>query len=178
MANPLQTTPPIAPLQTQQQDTAPQAAPSQGAQGAGAPQPAGPPPPPSHDQTVAALRHFHAIREELEVLRKNPNLGRADIKSAIIDGATKLVATRIITPGQAVMQLGQVPENPLDQRKWIEQQLASAIQAADMIVDHHRTVGPGSQDFATEFAASQSSPDKHLETMSGVMGHYSGRRHG
>lgn len=174
MANPLQSpTPPAAPLQDQQQQTSPQGTPG-GAQ----PQIAAPPPPPSHEQTVAALRHFHAIKDELDVLWKNPNLGKSDIKSAIIDGATKLVATRIITPAQAVMQLGQVPDKPIDQRKWIQQQLATTMQAANMILDHHRESGPGTQHFATEMAAEQSNPDKHIETMSGVMDHYTKKHHG
>lgn len=173
MANPLQSsTPPDAPLQGQQQTAAP------GDPTGPQPQAAAPPPPPSHEQTVAALRHFHAIKDELDVLWKNPNLGKSDIKSAIIDGATKLVATRIITPAQAVMQLGQVPDKPIDQRKWIQQQLATTMQAANMVLDHHRSAGPGSQHFATEMAAAQSDPDKHLETMGGVMDHYSGKRNG
>src|SRR5215831_3502267 len=45
-----------------------------------------PVPTPTHGQTVAALRHFHAIQAELEALLKNPALGKSSLKSQIIDG--------------------------------------------------------------------------------------------
>src|SRR6185312_10275426 len=80
-----------------------------------------PPPAPTHGQAVATLRHTHAILDQLQVLLKNPDLGRADLRSQIIDGMTKLVSERIMAPDVAVAQLAKVPDKPLDQRKWAEQ---------------------------------------------------------
>jgi hypothetical protein len=51
----------------------------------------------THGQTVASLRHFAAIERETTKLLKSPECGRADMKSAIIDGMTNLVARRITT---------------------------------------------------------------------------------
>ena len=90
-------------------------------------QPAPNSPAPDHQQTVAALRHFDAIMDELKVLKKNPDLGRASIKSAITDGVIKLVSARMLSPAEAVQQLSAVPEDPLQQRKWVEQMWQQTI---------------------------------------------------
>lgn len=169
MANPLQSgMPPDAPL------------PNAGPQG-GQPQPSplasqGPAqqrPAPSHEQTVCALRHFAAIQTELETLLRNPGLGKSDIKSAIIDGTTKLVQDRIITPAQAVAQLGTVPEKPIDQRKWLQQHYLMAKQAENQVLDDHTSGNPGTLEWAQEAPRSQSDiGDRHMSIMGDVMGHY------
>lgn len=133
-----------------------------------------PPPELSHEEAVAALRHFHAIQSELEGLLKNPQIGKADIKSSIIDGTTKLVSERIMTPAVAVAQLSTVPDNPREQRAWVMQHYQQTMAAQAAVLDHHRASGPGTQDWTTE-SQMQGNPDKHIETMAGVMQKYKGR---
>lgn len=124
-------------------------------------------PAPTHAQTVAALRHFHALNAELEALAADPDLGKADIKSKVIDGATKLVGMRIMTPSQAVMQLGEFPVQPFQQRAWVLQHLQQNKTAQDAVLDHHRTAHAGIENMP------QGSPDDHLNDMAGMMqSHY------
>ena len=182
MANPLQlgSGSPEAPLDDGDAHSQPQL------MGSPMPAPGGPaaplqaaaaqPPAPSHDQTVAALRHFHAVEAELQSLAKNPELGKSDIKSAIIDGTTKLVAARILTPAEAVMQLGEVPERPFDQKNWVQQHLMKAMQAQNMVLDHHRAANVRMGDWRTDTAPATPSADGHTDAMKGVMEHYQGRQ--
>jgi hypothetical protein len=153
---------------------APQQAPGQGAAAAGPPQS---PPAPSHQQTVAALRHFTAIGGELEKALKDPDVGKADIKSKVIDGVTRLVARGIMPAADAVKTLSTFPARPFDQRKWLQTHLQQTQQAEMAVLEHHRAGNPGSGDFATESAMHNSgSPDDHLGTMAGMMSaHYAGR---
>lgn len=130
-------------------------------------------PAPSHVQTVAALHHFHAITSELEGLLKNPDLGRSSVKSAIIDGATKLVAERIISPADAVQQLGTVPDEPVQQKKWLQQQWLSANQAQNAILAHRQMAVQNGTAPPDDPNASYK-PDDHMSTMQGVMSHYKG----
>jgi hypothetical protein len=130
-----------------------------------------PPPAPSHQQTVAALRHFGAIQNEVGNLLRNPNLGKTDIKSQIIDGVTKLVSEQIISPAQAVIQLAGVPTDPIEQRKWLQQQMNIAMHASQTVLDDHRAGVPGTHDMVAE-AAHTYDPDQHMTTMAGLMGHY------
>lgn len=145
----------------------------QGAPQQGAPQQA--PPAPTHAQTVAALRHFDAIKGELKTLLNNPSLGKSDVKSQVIDGVTKLVSERIISPAQAVIQLSQVPTDPLQQRKWITQQMQQAVQAEHSIVDQHRNTNLGSGDWSTEAQQHDTNPDNHMQDIEALGAQY-GRR--
>lgn len=125
--------------------------------------------PPSHEQTVAALRHFDAIRDELNILLKNPSLGRSSIKQQIIDGCSSLVGKRILSPAEAVMQLAKVPDNPLEQRKMLQQQMAQTVQAEHSIIAQHATGFAGHGPMPTP------SDDDHMGVMSGLHAQLGGK---
>lgn len=131
-----------------------------------------PPPPPTHQQTVAALRHFDAIEQELTTLLKDPDLGKADMKSKIIDGTTSLVAKRIVSPAQAVMQLGSVPDRPFDQKQWLLTHYQQTVQAGAAVLAHH---GAGVATGMTPIDTTAPNPDDHQTAMAGVMSNYSGK---
>jgi hypothetical protein len=132
-------------------------------------------PAPTHAQTVAALRHFGAIKDELTTLMKDPALGKSSIKSAIIDGTTKLVAERIISPAQAVQQLGKVPDDPIMQRKWVTTMLQQTMQAANTVLDHHAAGQDGPVDFAQDHSTQQGyNPDDHMAHMGALAAQYGG----
>jgi len=163
---------PDAAMQSAGALAAQQMAPSSRAPAAGSSAPPAPPTP-THGQTVAALRHFDAIQTELAILLKDPAIGKSNLRSKIIDGVTKLVSDRIMTPGSAVAQLASVPDEPFQQRKWLEMHLLQSMVAKMKILsDHGKAFGgtPESQIDKT------SSPDDHLADMQGVMGHYGGAR--
>jgi len=133
--------------------------------------PPAPPPAPSHQQTVAALRHFAALERELTTLLKDPDLGKSDLKSKIIDGTTGLVAQGYLTPAAAVTELGTVPERPFDQKKWLEQHFVQTIAAANQVLGHHQAAFPGG-------APNEGAPDMgdHHDLMQGLASHYQGRK--
>jgi hypothetical protein len=118
---------------------------------------------------VAALRHFGAIEHELTTLLEDPDLGKSDMKSKIIDGVSSLVAERFLTPVEAVVQLGTVPERPFDQKQWLEQHLSTAVQAQVAVLAHHGAAFAGQNVDTTP-----PDPDDHLEMMAGLKAHYQG----
>lgn len=126
-------------------------------------------PAPSHQQTVAAIRHFDLIERELEGLLSDPDLGKSDMRSKIIDGATKLVAEGVLTPSAAVMQLGSVPDKPFDQKVWAQKQFAQAIAAANAVLDHHRNANLG-QDIQSQPYDSAN----HIDLINSALSHYQG----
>lgn len=140
------------------------------------PQPGQQTPAPSHGHTVAALRHFHAIVAELKTLIANPDLGKSDARSMIIDGTSKLVVERILTPANAVQQLSNVPSNPRQQRQWVMNMLQQTIAASNNVIDHHAAGHHGSLDWATESQHPEYGEDNHFQAMEGLTGHYSGSR--
>lgn len=139
-----------------------------GAPPAGAPMQVPPQmPAPTHAQTVAALRHFAAIGKQLEIALKDPDLGKADIKSKVIDGMTTLVGSRMISPGQAVSQLSTFPERPFEQKQWLMDHMNQITQARDHILGHHGVA------FAGGGPEAAPSADSHMDDVSGMMqAHY------
>lgn len=173
MPNPLQTgAPPPPPEQTGGpanglQVNAPPAAPG------AAPQ-SQLPPPPSHEQTVAALRHFDAIKGGLQELLKDPAVGRSDVKEKIIDGMTKLVAERMVSAPQAVQQLSQVPSDPIAQRKWLQTMLQNTVQAENGILDHYGAGNPYLGSIAEHMAAHKAGhKDDHMGHLKALHANYS-----
>jgi len=142
----------------------PMAQPQTASQGGPQQQPA-----PTHSQTVAALRHLSAIQSELTKLLENPNLGKADMKSAIIDGVTKLVADRIVPATAAVAKLAMVPDRPFEQKKWIEQDYVQNEQARNLVLDHHRASAVGTENYELENKLHDSDPENHMQDISAMM---------
>lgn len=166
MANALTAPPPVPNPQPQEQGSAPTQ------------QPPAQAPAPSHAQTVAAMRHFDAILGQLTSLLKNPDLGKADLKSTIIDGVTKLVGDRIIPASQAVSQLATVPTRPFEQKQWAEQNYTQTLQAQSAVLDHHRSAALGTGNYALEnkLHSGDSGPDNHMQTMQGLMQQHYGAK--
>lgn len=167
--NPLGGPPPAPRPQDMQPSPAPNAL--AGGQGAQGPQGQGGQrlPAPSHGQTVAALRHFGAIAQEMRALLSDPSVGRSNMKGKIIDAVTKLVTNRIISAPQAVEQLGTVPEPPFQQKQWLTNHYQQSVQAAGQILDHHTNAFHGVPEHAIDKSAGA---DDHMETMDSLTGHY------
>ncbi len=151
---------------------------AQGPQAAGGGPPPQQAPPLTHQQAVAALRHFDAIARELEHFLKDPDLGKVDIKDKVIEGTTKLVANRMIKPAEAVQQLGTFPADPIMQRKWVQEHFQSVVMAQNAVLDHHAASNPGTGDWAIEAEKSKSKPDTHMDDMASIMTHYKGGKRG
>lgn len=129
-------------------------------------------PAPSHQQTVAALRHFAAIGKQLEVALKDPDLGKSDMRSKLIDGMTTLVADRIIPPGQAVTQLATFPDRPFEQKTWLIQHYKQTQQARDAVLSHHAMANAGGGPESTP------SGDTHMQDLQGMMSAHYGQANG
>jgi len=124
-------------------------------------------PAPDHKQTVAALRHFEAIGKQLKMALKDPDLGRADLRSKVIDGMTSLVASRILSPGEAVQTLATFPERPYEQKIWMVDHYKQTLKARDDVLDHHKMAYAGAGPEPTP------SGDNHMQDIAAMMNaHY------
>lgn len=168
MANPLETgsTSPTPPN--------PDAGSGNPLQSGGQPQAAAPIPP-SYEQVVAAMRHTDAVKGELATLLKNPALGRSDVKSAIIDGTTKLVAERFMSPEDAVIQLSKVPSDPIAQRKWLQTMLAQTQQSENAILDHYGAGNPHVGTVADHVKRDHGKRDDHMMHLRALGANYARR---
>jgi hypothetical protein len=139
---------------------------------AGAPgQEQAPIPAPTHAETVTALRHFGAIENELTGLMKDPDLGKTDMRSKVIDGMTTLVADGIIPASDAVKQMGTFPDKPFDQRQWLNQHFMQAVQAQTAVLAHHQMGAATGQDLQSGV---EPDPDDHQSIIAGMTSRYKG----
>jgi hypothetical protein len=116
---------------------------------------------------------------EMRGLLENPDLGKADLKSALIDSTSKIVADRMMSPSVAVAELTTFPDRPYDQRKWVEQKYAQAVQAQAGVLDHHRSsaIGTGNYELENLLHDDDADPDGHMKTISGLIAaHYGAAR--
>ena len=151
------------------------AGPQAGPQSA-APQQAAPPPVPSHQQTVAALRHFDALEQEISTLLRDPDCGKSDLRSKAIDGMTKLVANGIIPPAEAVTQLGQFPDDPFEQKQALEKHLVQTVTAANIILQNHAHGAQQAAASGQPMDETPYNPDDHQSVISSLHGRYKGAR--
>lgn len=127
---------------------------------------------PNHQETVAVLRHTMRIVDELQILDKNPSLGRSDVRSQIIDGVSKLVGDRLLKAADAIPLLADVPTEPLMQRKWVQQMLKQTVDAQNNVLSHHVAGNPATLDWAQEQQHQAGPVDDHMDTLSGLTGRY------
>jgi hypothetical protein len=131
-----------------------------------------PRPAPSHEQTVAGLRHLAAVHDELVSIKNDRDLGNVDVKSKVVDGFTKLVADRIVDPGEAVAQLVDFPTKPLEQKEWVDQKLVMNLRAQSQLLDHHRASHVGTGEWAIESQTRRADPDDHRSHIGALLKHF------
>ena len=126
-------------------------------------------PAPTHQQTVAALRHFALVDRELKTLLEDPECGKSDMKSKVIDGMTTMVAEGLVQPADAVKEMANFPDHPFQQRQWLMTKDALMQQASISVLDHHAAAFAGQDVDTTPY-----DPDDHTNIISGLMSQYKG----
>jgi hypothetical protein len=139
----------------------PGAAMQQGAQG----QPA-----PNAKMTNAILRHMRIFSQAYEGLLKNDDIGKADIKGPFIEAMAKLLGGGMMSLPQTMQLMKSFPEDPLQQRQWVQQHYAQDRQAALMTVMQHAKAFP-MMDSAQPLNPRDGSYD-HQSAMAEAIGHY------
>lgn len=140
-----------------------------------------PPPAPTHQEVVAALREFHEIQRQLGPLLKNPKIGKSDMKGDVYTVGAALLGSGFMTLPEVMTELKSFPKEPIDQRRWIEQHYNNAVMAQQKVLDDHAAcTGSGCGDFATEWGnrAKLDPGMAHGDLMASIMGHYKGRKNG
>ena len=129
------------PLADQRQPQQPQG-PSQGANPLArlaGPLPGLPPPPPAPTaaQTTAAVRRFGLVQEAMRAVMSQDGYGRQNVRPAILDQASKLLSSRVLSLPEVMNEIGKVPDDPLAQKALVESIFNGARQAEASVIDHY-----------------------------------------
>ena len=95
------------------------------------------PPAPSTAQATAAVRRFGAVADAIRAVLSNPDLGRKNVRPAILDQASKLLSARVISLSECMNSIGQISDDPQSQKQQVEEIFNSARQAESSVIDHH-----------------------------------------
>lgn len=117
-------------------------------------------------QLIAGLHHLNSFKSEFAPLLQSPKLGKGNIRPAIFDKAATLIGSGIFTVPEVINGVKDLPDDPIDQKKWLETKLNNATLAEQKLVQDYIGQGPGG-DQGPEYTA-----DTHRDHMTGLMGNY------
>ncbi len=133
---------------------------------------AGLPPPmpaPSAAQTTAAVKRFTAVANAMRTVLANPDLGRRNIRPAILDQASKLMASRVLSLPEVMNAIGKVSDDPLEQKSMVVGIFNQAQQAESNVLAHHAlAVATG----RVQRGGEKYRADDHDRHMSALLAHY------
>lgn len=121
----------------------------------------------SKQQLMAGLHHLGAFQKQFSPLLKSPVLGKGNIRPKIFDAAAVLIGNGIFTVPEVINGIKDLPDDPVDQKKWLETKLLNTQQAEQKLISDYIGQGPGQDSVGPEY-----SPDSHREHMTGLMGNY------
>lgn len=117
-------------------------------------------------QLIAGLHHLNAFKTEFAPLLNNPKTGKANIRPKIFDAAATLIGANIFTVPEVINGIKDLPDDPLDQKKWLETKLMNVQQAEQKLIQDYIAQGPGQEE------GPDWSMDSHKDHMTGLMGSY------
>jgi hypothetical protein len=94
-------------------------------------------PVPDRAQTTAAVKRFSAIQAALREVMQEKEFGKANVRPAVLDAGSKLLGAKILSLPELMNELGALPEQPLEQKAYIERLYNQAQEAEAHVLDAH-----------------------------------------
>ena len=118
-------------------------------------------------QLIAGLHHLSSFTKQFSPIMKNPDLGQKNIRPKIFDASATLIGQGIFSVPEVMNGIKDLPDDPLGQKKWLEQKLAGVMMAEKKLVSDYIAQGPGAEPQGPDW-----SEDNHKEHMGGLMSNY------
>jgi len=121
-------------------------------------------------QVIAGLHHLNAFTKQFAPLLSNPATGKTNIRPKIFDASATLIGAGIFTVPEVINGIKDLPDDPVEQKKWLEMKLANTAMAEKKLISDYIAQGPGPEQDGQPW-----STDNHKEHMTGLMGNYRAR---
>ncbi len=89
---------------------------------------------PDAEHIKSALVHMTEFQRKWRQILETENIGKTDIKGPFIEAVSQLMGDQFITLPQALSLMKSFPEDPLQQRQFVEQHLQKDEQATMMLL--------------------------------------------
>jgi hypothetical protein len=134
-----------------------------------APPPVPPTPRPTHGQAVAGYHRLQETKRLMGKILQDPKTGHSNIRPLVLDAGAKLISDRLQSLAEFMSGISNFPpaEDPLGQKKWVQQLFAASSMAQRSLLQHHRAANAPDGTLGASWAA-----DDHSNHMSALMAHY------
>lgn len=133
----------------------------------GQPQPM---PTPNKAQTVAAVKRLSAVQAALREVLDDKNIGKANVRPVLLDQASKLIGSRLMSLPETMQILQTFPEDPIEQKEWTAKAYNQAERAEAFLLDAHGSaIAAGKLPPDGGQAYDPVNHDKHFQEM---LGHF------
>ena len=96
----------------------------------------------------------------------DPNLGKKNIRPKILDAAADLLASKTLSLTEIMGKMASLPDDPIQQKKFVENMLNTLTQAQTMVLEHHKNAPPEPE------GQGEWSKDTHGTHLDALMQHY------
>ena len=120
----------------------------------------------SKPQLIAGLHHLSSFANAMQPVLRSPDLGKSNIRPKLFDALAHLIGSQIFTVPEVMNGIKDLPNDPIQQKKWLEQKMMQVAQAEQKIVSDYVAQGPGAEN-PVEWTQ-----DTHRDHMTGLMGNY------
>jgi hypothetical protein len=128
------------------------------------------PPAPTKAQTTAAVQRFSAIQAAMRSVMEDKDFGRANVRPAVMDAASKLLGSKLLSLPEIMNSIGDLPDDPIEQKAFVQNIFNQAKTAEASVLDHHGAA------IAAGMLPPNGGPDydagAHEQQMNGLMSHY------
>lgn len=132
------------------------------------------PPAPTHAQTVAVMHRLGEIKSALKPVVNDPNLGTKNIRPKLLDAASKLLGSKVLSLTEIMNAIKGLPEDPLAQKKFVDGLYSTASQGQLAILEQHRNANLPEPGQPPDAGADEWMPEGHNAIMDELMQQYGG----
>ena len=129
-------------------------------------------PAPTAAQATAAVRRLNAVMSAMRNVMQAPGYGRTNIRPVLLDQASKLIGSRLLSLPEVMNSISGVPDQPVEQKEWVANTYMNAQRAAASVLDHH---GAAVATGKLPANGDKYDPDNHEQHFNGAMSHYRSR---
>lgn len=126
-------------------------------------------PAPTHAQTVAVMHRLGQIKTALRPVMDDPHLGSKNIRPKLLDAASKLLAAKVVSLTDIMSEIKGLPEDPIEQKKFVEGLYNNATQGQTAILEQHRHA-----DLPEGSGPDEWTPETHDDHIASLMQQYGG----
>lgn len=127
-------------------------------------------PAPTAAQTTAAVHRFGAIQDSMRSVMQDKAFGRSNVRPQLLDAASKLLGQKILSLPDIMNSIKDMPDDPIQQKDFIQNLFNSAKQAEAGVLAHHAAALQSGAIQSNE--DDQYSEDDHGKHIDDIMKHY------